>query len=180
MNPKMIAKQIIDFDKAAFDKTFDALTAFQSHSEKMMNLFLEKTNLLPSEGKKVMREWMDAYEKGKNDFKESVDNSFKTIEHFLVGSAETADFSGYTPTEETAQSAKEATTEDIREFVQPEPVAEEKAETQEIPPPMMVEEAEKQEAIPSKPVVEDISGNVLLKTIRARKSVKSGKNKKLN
>lgn len=180
MNPKMIAKQIIDFDKAAFDRTFDAITAFQLHSEKMMNAFLEKANLLPAEGKRMMREWMDAYEKGKNDFKESVDNSFNTIEQFLVSSAETADFSGYAPTEETTQSEKKATTEDVKEFIQPEPVAVEKAETQEIPSPMMVEEAEKQEAIHSKPVVEDISGNVLLKTVRARKSVKSGKNKKLN
>jgi hypothetical protein len=41
---------------------------------------------------------------------------------------------------------------------------------------MMVEEAREQKAMPSKPVVEGIFGNVLLKTAHARKSVKSGKN----
>ena len=46
MHPKMIAKQIIDFNKATFDNTFDALTALQDHSEKMVRLFLEKANYI--------------------------------------------------------------------------------------------------------------------------------------
>lgn len=87
MHSKIIAKQIIDFNKAAFDSTFDAITALQDHSEKMVKLFLEKASFFPPEGKKVITEWMDAYKKGKKDFRESVDDSFKIVEDYFVDSA---------------------------------------------------------------------------------------------
>ncbi|MEN6621424.1 MAG: hypothetical protein ABFD50_07750 [Smithella sp.] len=177
MNPKIITKQIIDFDKAAFDKAFDAITSLQSQSEKMMNLFLERASFLPPEGKRAMKEWMTAYEKNRNDFKESVNQSFKTMEHFLVGSADAAKFSGYAPMKETAKSAEEVTSE-FKESIQPEATAVEKAGRQENSLPKMVEETEKQDSVPLPMKAED--SNVLLNTVSARKTVRSGKNKKIN
>jgi hypothetical protein len=109
MHPKTIAKQIIDFNKANFDNTFDAITALQDHSEKMVRLFLEKASFFPPEGKKVITEWMESYKKGKKDFKESVDDSFKTVEHFFVDSAGSMDFSVYELMEKTNQFEKEVT-----------------------------------------------------------------------
>lgn len=174
MNPKMIAKQIIDFDKAAFDKTFDAITSLQSQSEKMMNLFLERANF-PPEGKRAMKEWMNAYEKNRNDFKESVNQSFKTMEQFLVGSADAAKFSSFSPMKETAKSAEEVTSE-IKESIQPEATAVEKAGRQENSLPKMVEETEKQDSVPPPMKAED--SNVLLNAVSARKTARSGKIKK--
>lgn len=86
MNPQMIAKQIIDFNKATFDNTFDTITLLQNHSEKMVGLFLEKATFFPPEGKKVIAEWMESYKKGRKDFKVSVDDSFKNVEDFFIGS----------------------------------------------------------------------------------------------
>ncbi len=177
MDPKMIAKQIIDFDKNAFDGIFDAINSLQSHSEKMMELYLEKTNLLSPEGKKVMKELMDKYEKSKSDFKESVDNSFKTMEHFLVGSADTANFSSYASMKKTAQSAKEVIS-DIQESIQPKAAKMERAGKQESSLPKMVEEPEKHDSVPPPMMTEN--GNVLLKAVSTRKTGKSGKNKKID
>lgn len=175
MDPKMIAKQIIEIDKAAFDGTFNAISSLQVHSEKMINLFLERANFLPPEGKRMMREWTDAYEKSKNEFKKSVDDSFETMEHFLVGSADIANFSSFAQMKKTTQSAKKVVS-DIKESIQPEAAAVEKAEMQESSLPQMVEEAEKRDSIPSPMITED--SNVLLKAINARKAAKPGKNKK--
>ena len=109
MHPKMIAKQIIDFNKATFDNTFDTITAIQDHSEKMVRLFLEKASFFPPEGKKVITEWMDAYKKGKRDFKESVDDSFKTVEDYFVNSANAMGFSIYGLIEKMDKSVGEVT-----------------------------------------------------------------------
>ncbi len=109
MYPKIIAKQIIDFNKAAFDNTFDTITALQDHSERMVNLFLEKASLFPPEGKKVIAEWVEAYKKGKKDFKESVDDSFKTVEGYFVDSVNAMGFSGHGLLEKMDQSVEEVT-----------------------------------------------------------------------
>jgi hypothetical protein len=109
MHPKMIAKQIIDFNKAAFDNTFDTITALEDHSEKMVRLFLEKASLFPPEGKKVITEWMEAYKKGKKDFKESVNDRFKSVEDFFVDSANAMGFSDYGLIGKTDQSVGEVT-----------------------------------------------------------------------
>jgi len=109
MHPKIIAKQIIDFNKATFDNTLDTITALQDHSEKMVKLFLEKASLFPPEGKKVILEWMEACKKGKKDFKESVDDSFNNVEDFFVNSANAMGFSIYGLIEKTHQSVGEVT-----------------------------------------------------------------------
>ena len=84
MHPKIIAKKIIDFNKANFDNTFDAITILQDHSEKMISLFLQQATLFPDEGKKVISQWLESYKKGRKDFKEAVDNHFQNVEKFFL------------------------------------------------------------------------------------------------
>ena len=107
MHPKNIAQQVIDFNKATFDNTFDTITALQDHSEKMVNIFLEKASLFPPEGKKVITEWIEAYKKGQKDFKKSVDDGFKTVEDYFVDSANAKGFSVYGKAEKMDESGGE-------------------------------------------------------------------------
>jgi hypothetical protein len=92
VHPKTIAKQIIDFNKANFDSAFNAIIILQDHSEKMVEIFLEKATLFPTEGKKVITEWLESYKEGNKDFKDVVDNSFKTVEDYFVSAANAMDF----------------------------------------------------------------------------------------
>ncbi len=80
-----IAKQVVDFQRAAFESTFNAITTFQDQAEKTVNTFLE-TGIwpVPEEGKKVLNEWIQTYKKGREEFKRSVDDSFKKVESFFV------------------------------------------------------------------------------------------------
>ena len=52
MEPKQIAKQIVDFNKTAFDNSFDAMSVIQDQTEKMVNAMMEQTAFFPEEGKK--------------------------------------------------------------------------------------------------------------------------------
>jgi hypothetical protein len=45
-----IAKQIVDFNKAAFDNSFDAMSALQDQAEKMFTATMEQTSFFPAEG----------------------------------------------------------------------------------------------------------------------------------
>ena len=84
MEPKQMFKEIIDFNKSAFASSFDTMIMFQEHTETMGNMFMEKTPLLPEEGKKAFKDWISAYKKGRDDFRTAVDESFKKMESFVA------------------------------------------------------------------------------------------------
>jgi len=84
MEQSKIAKQMIDFQKATFDNTFNAMTMLQDQTEKMVNMFLEQATWLPEQGKKALNEWVQSFKKGREDFKKAVDESFRKVENFFA------------------------------------------------------------------------------------------------
>jgi hypothetical protein len=85
MEPKQIAKQMIQFNKAAFDNTFNAMTVLQEQTEKMVGMFLEQSTWMPAEGKKAVTDWIKAYKRGREDFKAAVDENYKKVDDFFAG-----------------------------------------------------------------------------------------------
>jgi len=83
METGKIAKQMIDFQKTTFDNTFNAMVALQEQTESMVNVLMKQSTGLPEEGKKVINEWVTAYKKGRDDFKNSVDENFSKVEEFF-------------------------------------------------------------------------------------------------
>ena len=83
MDPKRIAKQMIEFNKTAFDHNFLAMQTLQGQIERLVNKFWQNTPMFPGEGKKAISDWMDAYKKGCNDCKNLVDENFKKVEDFF-------------------------------------------------------------------------------------------------
>ncbi len=86
MEPVKIAKQMMEFQKAAFDNSFNGMEMVQEQAEKMLNMSLEQATWLPEEGKKVIDEWRKAYQKGCEEFKKTVDDNFKKVEDFFASS----------------------------------------------------------------------------------------------
>jgi polyhydroxyalkanoate synthesis regulator phasin len=109
MHPQMIAKQIIDFNKAAFDNTFDTIKILQDNTEKTVKEFVEKATFFPDEGKKVIIDWVETCKKGRTDFKSAVDDSFKTVENIFVDSANLLGSSLYGMAEKTDKSLRDVT-----------------------------------------------------------------------
>ena len=83
IDQKQIAKQMIQFNKAAFDNSFKAMSMVYEQNEKMVGTFLDQAAWLPGEGKKAISEWMNAYKKGCDDFKSKVDGQYGKVEEFF-------------------------------------------------------------------------------------------------
>ena len=87
METGKIAKQMIDFQKTTFNNTFNGMVAFQEQSERMVNTLMEQAVWLPEDGKKAINEWGAAYKKGRDDFKQYVDDNFSKVEGFFSSQA---------------------------------------------------------------------------------------------
>ncbi len=83
MDQKQVLKQMIDFNKAAFDNTFNAIAMLQDQAESSSNTLLAQATWLPKEGKKAIDEWVKTCKTGRETFKKSVDESFKKVEDFF-------------------------------------------------------------------------------------------------
>lgn len=83
MDNKQIAKQMIQFNKTAFDSSFRAMTMVYEQNEKMVDTFLAQAPGLPEEGKKVIKDWIAAYRTGCNDFKKQVDDNYSKVEAYF-------------------------------------------------------------------------------------------------
>ena len=90
METKKIAKQMIEFNKAAFNNTFNATVRLQDQTEKMANTLLNKVPGLPEEGKKTIDNWVKTYKKRREDFKKAIDENFKKAEGFFAVSEQAA------------------------------------------------------------------------------------------
>ncbi len=86
MDHKLIAKQMVQFNKSAFDNSFKAMSLVYEQNEKMLDAFLGQAAWLPDEGKKALQEWMDSYKKGCQDFKQMVDANYEKVETYFTDS----------------------------------------------------------------------------------------------
>ena len=82
--PRKMTKQLMDFYKASFDNTFNALLMVQNQMERVATMTQDQTLALPEEAKKVFTDWTKAYKKGCEDYKKAVDDNFKRVEDYFV------------------------------------------------------------------------------------------------
>ena len=88
MEPLKLAKQMIDFNKATFDNTFSAMVLLQEQMEKMVGAFMEQSTFLPAEGRKLLEDWVEAFKKGRENFKKTVDEGFTKVEDYFTEAAQ--------------------------------------------------------------------------------------------
>lgn len=88
MDQKQMAKQMLQFNKTAFDNTFNAMTMVYDQNEKMVGTFLQQASWLPEDGRKAISDWMEAYKKGGENFKNLVDENYQKVEDFFASSGE--------------------------------------------------------------------------------------------
>lgn len=84
MEQKQIAKQMMDFNKTAFDNSFNAMAALQDQTEKLVLSFLDKAAWFPGEGKKAIHDWVTSYKKGREDFKSAADESYQKVADYFT------------------------------------------------------------------------------------------------
>jgi len=79
-------KQMVQFNKNAFEQGYNAMDMLRKQNEKMTHSFLDQATWLPEEGKKAMNEWIQLYKKSCDDFKKIADQNYKNVEKLFSDS----------------------------------------------------------------------------------------------
>lgn len=83
MDAKQISKQILDFNKMAFEKSFSAMLIMQDQAEKAFNMGLEQNTWFPEEGKKAIEKLVNTYKESREDFKCKVEDGYEKAAGYL-------------------------------------------------------------------------------------------------
>ena len=83
MDPNQMFKQMLEFNKTAFDNSYNAMLTIQEQNEKMFDTFMEQATWIPEEGKKLIQEWINAYKKGCEDFKKAADDNYQKVTDYF-------------------------------------------------------------------------------------------------
>ena len=83
MEQKNMFKQMIDFNSAAYNNSFNTMVTLQEQMEKATNALLDQATWMPEEGKNAIKGWVAAYKDGREKFKIAIDENFKKVEAFF-------------------------------------------------------------------------------------------------
>ncbi len=83
MDQGKIVRQMIGFYKTTFDSSFNAMMILQEQTEKMVRVLLGQAAWLPEEGKAAVEEWLATYKTGRDEFKSTIDESYKKVESYF-------------------------------------------------------------------------------------------------
>lgn len=83
MEQTQVFKQMLEFNRLAFNNTFNAIIMFQEQMEKMASTMLGQSAWMPEESRKAVDEWLKSYKRGREDFKKVVDQGFDRMESFF-------------------------------------------------------------------------------------------------
>lgn len=78
-----VQRRLVEFQKAIVEGTIDGVVAFQDQQEQLINNILDRSSVIPEEGKDLVNEWIDTFKKGRDDFKATVDKSFDLVDTYL-------------------------------------------------------------------------------------------------
>lgn len=97
MQTEEITKQIISYQKAAFDSSFNALVMLQEQTTQAVDNLLKQSPWIPAQSRTAILEWTNMCKKGTQEFKETADQNYAKLSEMAVSGA-------------TAFQAKEKTT----------------------------------------------------------------------
>jgi hypothetical protein len=83
MDPKKMIKQMVDFNKAVFENSFKGIAMFQEQIEKITKAMVDQATWLPEESKKALDGLAVAYKSNYDNFKTTVDDSFKKVDEYF-------------------------------------------------------------------------------------------------
>ncbi len=83
MQSKQLLNQMLDFNKAAFENSFNTMLILQEQMERMAKTYTDQATGISTEAKSVVNEWTKLYKKGLADFKNMMDQNFEKVEPFL-------------------------------------------------------------------------------------------------
>jgi hypothetical protein len=83
MEQKNMFKQMIDFNNAAFNNSFNAMVTLQDQMEKATNTLIDLAIWLPEESRNTIKGWVGTCKEGREKFKSAIDENVKKSEEFF-------------------------------------------------------------------------------------------------
>jgi hypothetical protein len=83
VDQKQIFKQMVEFNKGAFNNAFNAMVMIQDQTETLAETMLNQATWMPAEGKKAMQDWVNSFKKGRDDYKKAIDEAFVKVEEYF-------------------------------------------------------------------------------------------------
>ena len=84
MDQKQTVRQMMDFNKRAFDNAFNTVSSLQDETESLMARFMERANWITPEGKKMINQMAESYRQGRSDFKTLADENYRRASEYFV------------------------------------------------------------------------------------------------
>ena len=86
MDQKQLFRQMLEFNKKAFDNNLKAMCFFQTQSEQCIMRFLDSAGWIPEDNRKMTMQWLDDYKKNYEHLKICADEKYRKIMDSLNGS----------------------------------------------------------------------------------------------
>jgi hypothetical protein len=85
MDQKQIFKQMVEFNQATFNSSYNAMVMMQDQLERVASTTLSQAAWLPAEGREAIDNWVQSYKTGQDNFKNYMDETFKKVEEYFAG-----------------------------------------------------------------------------------------------
>ncbi len=104
---KAMVKGILDFQKAMFDNVFSAANIFQDQAERATKMLIDSSPVpFPEEGRKMMDDWVEAFKRGREEFRRAVNESYAKMEESLTRTERAEEEEGPSRSRETRGKAE--------------------------------------------------------------------------
>ena len=89
MENKAIAKQMMDYQKAALESGFNSMIMLQEQTSKAVDTVLKQSPWIPAQTKSLIDEWTNMYKKSTLDMKDAIDQNYSKMEEYFTSGLET-------------------------------------------------------------------------------------------
>lgn len=83
METVKMTKQVIGFQKAVFDNTFNGIAFMQDYSQNMMDGFMRQFPWITEQNQKPLKDTVELMKKARTDYKNAVDQGFNQLENMI-------------------------------------------------------------------------------------------------
>jgi hypothetical protein len=84
METNQMTKKILDFQKDVISQWYDVVTSMQEQAAESLKSVMAQSSWMPDEGRRMVQSWVEACQKGCDDYKELVEDSLSGLEKVLV------------------------------------------------------------------------------------------------
>ncbi|MFO7569984.1 MAG: hypothetical protein R6W75_09320 [Smithellaceae bacterium] len=89
MENKEIAKQMMDYQKAAIETGFNSMLMLQEQTSKAVDTVMKQSPWIPAQAKSLVDEWSSIYKKSTLDMKDAIEQNYSKMEEFFTSGIQT-------------------------------------------------------------------------------------------